>query len=68
MITHTLLEECVSAPLSETFKVTRGMVRELAVEFAIADGRKPHEANKSDWENAKLEMKGIPRVFTVNQA
>lgn len=38
--------------------VTRGMVRERAAELAAINGRMPHEASKSDWEEAKRELTG----------
>ena len=60
IVTHTLKEEgCYENP-NETAVVTRGMVRERAVELAIISGRKPHETSKSDWEKAKREMIGLP--------
>lgn len=40
--------------------VTRGMVRERAVELAIINGRASQEASKSDWEQAKRELTGEP--------
>jgi hypothetical protein len=38
--------------------VTRGMVRERAVELAIINGRAAAEVSKSDWEQAKRELTG----------
>ncbi len=37
--------------------VTRGMMRERAVELAVMHGRLPHEATKSDWESAKRDLR-----------
>lgn len=36
--------------------VTRGMIRERAVELALNDGRFAHEASPSDWERARQEL------------
>jgi hypothetical protein len=38
--------------------VTRGMVRERAVELAIINGRPASEVSTADWEQAKREMTG----------
>lgn len=38
--------------------VTRGMVRERAAELAVINGRLPHEASKTDWDEAKRELIG----------
>jgi hypothetical protein len=38
--------------------VTRGMVRERAVELALINGRTALEVSKSDWEQAKRELTG----------
>jgi hypothetical protein len=62
IVTHTLNEGCVPDNSHEIFSVTRGMVRERAVELAVMNGRKPHEASKSDWEDAKREMIGLPET------
>lgn len=40
--------------------VTRGLVRERAVELALINGRSAAEASKSDWEQAKRELTGEP--------
>ena len=40
--------------------VTRGMVRERAVELAAINGRSAPEVSKSDWEQAKRELAGAP--------
>jgi hypothetical protein len=40
--------------------VTRGMVRERAVELALINGRTALEVSKSDWEQAKRELTGEP--------
>ena len=40
--------------------VTRGMIRERAVELARNDGRLAHEASPPDWEQAKQELTGEP--------
>jgi len=40
--------------------VTRGMVRERAVELALINGRGAHDASKTDWDQAKRELTGEP--------
>ncbi len=40
--------------------VTRGMVRERAVEIAVINGRFAQDASKTDWEQAKRELTGEP--------
>jgi hypothetical protein len=42
------------------YAVTRGRVRERAVELAVIGGRAAHEASGSDWEQAKRELIGEP--------
>jgi hypothetical protein len=42
--------------------VTRGMVRERAVELAVINGRSAHEASQTDWEQAKRELTGLPEI------
>lgn len=39
--------------------VTRGMIRERAVELALNDGRLAHEASQADWEQARQELTGV---------
>ena len=38
--------------------VTRGMVRQRAAELAAINGRGPHEASRSDWDDARRELNG----------
>jgi len=38
--------------------VTRGMVKERAVELALINGRTTLEVSQSDWEQAKSELTG----------
>lgn len=59
IITHTLNVGIDFEKNNEHVNITRGMVRERAVELAVFNGRKPHEACKSDWESAKREMVGL---------
>ena len=40
--------------------VTRGMVRERAVELALINGRTALEVTESDWEQARRELTGKP--------
>ena len=42
--------------------VTRKMVRERAREIAVIDGRSAQHISKSDWEQAKRELTGLPDV------
>jgi hypothetical protein len=42
--------------------VTRGMVRQRAVELAIINGRPPQEASQNDWEQAKRELTGETEI------
>jgi len=42
--------------------VSRKMVRERAVELAVINGRSAQEVSKSDWEQAKRELRGEPDV------
>ncbi len=48
--------------IPETFAdlgpVTRGMLRERAIELARGDGRAAHEVAKSDWDLARRELAG----------
>ena len=40
--------------------VTRKLVRERAVELAVINGRSAQDVSKSDWEQAKRELNGMP--------
>ena len=42
--------------------ITKKMIRERAQEVALINGRKPHELEKTDWEQAKRELTGGPTV------
>ncbi len=42
--------------------VTRGMVRERAVEIAAIDGRPSQETSITDWDTAKRELIGEPEM------
>ncbi len=59
IITHTLNTADATYSPNEPINVTRGMVRVRAVELAATNGRKPHEASKSDWEDAKRQLSGV---------
>ena len=53
----TALTQCVlTESVAGGGQVTRGMVRERAIELAISNGRPAHDASKSDWEQAKREL------------
>lgn len=41
--------------------VTRGMVRQRAMELAVIDGRLAQDTSKLDWEEARLELTGRVR-------
>ncbi len=64
IVTHTLNLECAAYNPDGIGSATRGMVRQRAVELAIIHGRQPHEASKSDWEDAKRELNGPLQTFT----
>lgn len=55
IVTHTVGD---NPPVNPGENVTRGMMRERAVELAVMNGRPAHEASKSDWEAAKRELNG----------
>ena len=40
--------------------VTRKMVKDRAIELAVLDNRSAQEVSRSDWEQAKRELTGIP--------
>ena len=42
--------------------VTRGMVRQRAVELAQIDGRLSQQVSKSDWDQARRELTGGPEL------
>jgi hypothetical protein len=42
--------------------VTRGMVRERAVELAVINGRAEQDVSKTDWDQAKRELTGEPEL------
>jgi len=42
--------------------VTRAMVRERARELALINGRSPHDASITEWEQAKRELTGNPDI------
>lgn len=44
--------------------VTRGMVRERAVELAVINGHDAQDVSKTDWEQAKRELTGEPDTDT----
>lgn len=56
MQTFLLMETAWTANPAEAGRVTRGMLRERAVELAEIDGRAARDASKSDWEHAKQEL------------
>ena len=60
MTTNPLKQGALSENFAGIGEVTRGMVRERAVELAIINGHRAHEVSKSDWEQAKRELRGEP--------
>jgi hypothetical protein len=42
--------------------VTRGMVKERAVELAMINGRTPQAVSNTDWEQEKRELTGEPEM------
>ena len=60
VVTHTVTDEDFTDNPEQTGIVTRGMMRNRAVELAVMDGRLPQDASKADWEDAKRELVGDP--------
>ena len=60
IVTHTHDDEPLSGNPEQVGIVTRGMVRNRAVELAVMNGRLPQDASKADWEDAKRELVGKP--------
>ncbi len=48
--------------------VTRGMVRERAVELALINGHAAQDVSKVDWEQAKRELTGGPEMDAEEMA
>ena len=42
--------------------ITKKMIRERAIEVALMKGRRPHELDQADWEQAKRELSGGPEL------
>ena len=60
MKTNPMKEGALTENSAGIGTVTRQMVRERAVELAIINGRSAPDVSKSDWEQAKRELKGEP--------
>ena len=58
MNTNQLMQVALIEDSSGRGTVTRGMIRERAVELALNEGRLAHEASQSDWEQAMQELTG----------
>ena len=58
MNTNQLMQVALIEDSTGGGTVTRGMIRERAVELALNDGRLAHEASQSDWEQARQELTG----------
>ena len=56
MIKNPLVQVALIEDSTGLGTVTRGMIRERAVELALNDGRFAHEASPSDWERARQEL------------
>ena len=61
-MTNPLKEGALTENSAGIGTVTRGMVRERAVELALINGRTALEVSKSDWEQAKRELTGEPNT------
>lgn len=61
-MTNPLKEGALTENSTGIGTVTRGMVRERAVELALINGRTALEVSKSDWEQAKRELTGEPNT------
>ena len=48
--------------------VTRGMVRDRAVELAAINGRLSQQVSKADWDQAKQELTGDPGASPIETA
>ena len=60
MKTNPLKQRTLIENSSGCGTVTRGMVRERAVELAVINGHAAQEVSKTDCEQAKRELKGGP--------
>ncbi len=60
MKTNPLKQGVLTLHSAGVGSVTRKMVRERAAELAISDGRPAQGATKSDWDQAKRELTGLP--------
>ena len=68
VVTHTVTDDDFSDNPEQAGIVTRGMMRNRAVELAVMDGRLPQDASKADWEDAKRELVGGPESATPRHA
>jgi hypothetical protein len=68
IITHTVVAAKESPDTSAVCSVTRGIMRERAVQLAISHGRLAHEANKDDWEHAKQELSPDDGLQNIQQS
>jgi hypothetical protein len=60
MKTNPLKEGILTENSAGIGTVTRKMVRERAIELAIINGRSAQDVSKSDWEQARRELRGQP--------
>jgi hypothetical protein len=60
MTTNPLKQGILTENSAGIGTITRGMVRERAVELALINGRAAHEASISDWDQARRELSGEP--------
>ena len=58
MKTNPLKDGAITENSAGIGTVTRGMVRDRAVELAAIDGRPSQQVSKTDWEQAKQELTG----------
>jgi len=68
VVTHTVSDENPTDNPEEAGIVTRGMMRNRAIELAVMNGRSPQEATKADWEDAKRELVGNPQRMNSRHA
>lgn len=64
IVTHTAVDD--EGPVvysNQSRPITRGMMRERAVQLAVTHGRLPHETSKADWEAAKRETVDWPKSY-----
>jgi hypothetical protein len=59
---NLLMNGCPATNSAGFGTVTRGMLRERAVELVVLNGGSAQDVSNSEWEQAKLEMTGDQRL------